>query len=577
MAAFDFPNNPSTNQTYTANGMTFIWNGSVWKKDATAGVKGEKGEAIKGDKGQKGEKGDKGNKGDKGDKGQKGEIGPEGGSGGVGDKGNQGDKGDKGDKGTQGDIVAATFNVTNNGASNYIIDGQNNPTLKLVRGFRYHFSVNVSGHPFWIKTSATTGTSNAATGVTNNGAQTGTIIFQVPLNAPATLYYICQYHGSMVGTINVVDNGEKGNKGDKGQKGEDNSTKGQKGQTGADNSTKGDKGDKGLKGAPGADNSTKGDKGAPGADNSTKGQKGETGSAGSAAISNNANNRVLTATGTATINAETNLTFDGTNLDLGDSKAIRLGNAPDMTIIHDGSTGGINMANGSLTVRVHDSNGKGFYIEDPNGGSAETIAKFEKNSVGGQGRCELMYEGLKRLETTFSGVTINGDLNVTGSVTGSSSVFASGTRMIFQQTSAPTGWTKVTSGVDNRALRIVTGTVGSGGSNGLTNVLNSTIYATGGSVNNRTLSTSQLATHYHNVWTRNEIAIDGSRGGTSNSGQAGGNWNRYVGYRQVHGSNDSYTPTSETTGSSSSHNHGFTSPSFNLNIAYSDVIIAQKN
>ena len=290
MAAFDFPNSPSTNQTYTANGMTFIWNGSVWKKDASAGVKGAKGDAIKGDKGQKGEKGDKGNKGDKGDKGQKGEIGPEGGSGGVGDKGNQGDKGEKGDKGTQGDIVAATFNVTNNGASNYIIDGQNNPTLKLVRGFRYHFSVNVSGHPFWIKTSQTTGTSNGASGVTNNGAQTGTIIFEVPLNAPATLYYICQYHGSMVGTINVVDNGEKGNKGDKGQKGEDNSTKGQKGQTGADNSTKGQKGDdnstkgqkgeQGQKGQTGADNSTKGDKGAPGADNSTKGQKGQKGQQG---------------------------------------------------------------------------------------------------------------------------------------------------------------------------------------------------------------------------------------------------------------------------------------------------------
>ena len=290
MAAFDFPNSPSTNQTYTANGMTFIWNGSVWKKDASAGVKGAKGDAIKGDKGQKGEQGDKGNKGDKGDKGQKGEIGPEGGSGGVGDKGNQGDKGEKGDKGTQGDIVAATFNVTNNGASNYIIDGQNNPTLKLVRGFRYNFNVNVSGHPFWIKTSQSTGTGNGASGVTNNGAQTGTIIFEVPLNAPATLYYICQYHGSMVGTINVVDNGEKGNKGDKGQKGEDNSTKGQKGQTGADNSTKGQKGDdnstkgqkgeQGQKGQTGADNSTKGDKGAPGADNSTKGQKGQKGQQG---------------------------------------------------------------------------------------------------------------------------------------------------------------------------------------------------------------------------------------------------------------------------------------------------------
>lgn len=149
--------------------------------------------------------------------------------------------------------------------------------------------------------------------------------------------------------------------------------------------------------------------------------------------------------------------------------------------------------------------------------------------------------------------------------------------MLFQQTSAPTGWTKVTSGVNNRALRIVTGSVGSGGSNGFTNVLNSTVTTSNGSVSNHTLTTAQLATHYHNVWTRNEIAIDGSRGSTSNSGQAGGNWNRYVGYRQVHGSNDSYTPTSENTGSSNSHNHGFTNPNFNLNVAYTDVIIAQKN
>ena len=44
MAAFDFPNSPNTNDKYTANGMTFIWNGSVWKKDASAGTKGEKGQ-----------------------------------------------------------------------------------------------------------------------------------------------------------------------------------------------------------------------------------------------------------------------------------------------------------------------------------------------------------------------------------------------------------------------------------------------------------------------------------------------------------------------------------------------------
>ena len=100
MAAFDFPNSPSNGQTYSANGIDWIYNGSVWKKDATAGVKGQKGEvAEKGQKGEKGEVGQKGDKGDKGDKGQKGEIGATGGSGGVGNKGDKGDTGQKGQTG----------------------------------------------------------------------------------------------------------------------------------------------------------------------------------------------------------------------------------------------------------------------------------------------------------------------------------------------------------------------------------------------------------------------------------------------------------------------------------------------
>ena len=119
MAAFDFPNSPNTNDTYTANGMTFIWNGSVWKKDPSAGTKGEKGQkgevGQKGDvgpKGQKGEdnstKGQKGEtgavaaKGDKGSKGQKGEVGATGGSGDAGSQGIKGQKGEIGDKGSLG-------------------------------------------------------------------------------------------------------------------------------------------------------------------------------------------------------------------------------------------------------------------------------------------------------------------------------------------------------------------------------------------------------------------------------------------------------------------------------------------
>ena len=34
---------------------------------------------------------------------------------------------------------------------------------------------------------------------------------------------------------------------------------------------------------------------------------------------------------------------------------------------------------------------------------------------------------------------------------------------------------------------------------------------------------------------------------------------------------------SSTYGSSQTHSHGFTSSNFNLNVAYTDVIIAQKN
>jgi hypothetical protein len=102
------------------------------------------------------------------------------------------------------------YNVTNSGASDYAIDGTNDPSLTLLRGFTYTFSVNASGHPFWIKTAQVTGTGSAySSGVTNNGTQVGTVTFTVPLDAPSTLYYICQFHGSMSGIINIIDVGSQ--------------------------------------------------------------------------------------------------------------------------------------------------------------------------------------------------------------------------------------------------------------------------------------------------------------------------------------------------------------------------------
>lgn len=101
---------------------------------------------------------------------------------------------------------ATTFSVGNSGASSYLIDGQPNPNLTLKRGKTYIFDLNVPGHPFWIKTSPTTGTGNAFTeGVSGNGLSTGQLTFTVPMTAPDTLHYICQFHGAMQGQLNIID------------------------------------------------------------------------------------------------------------------------------------------------------------------------------------------------------------------------------------------------------------------------------------------------------------------------------------------------------------------------------------
>ena len=115
------------------------------------------------------------------------------------------------------------------------------------------------------------------------------------------------------------------------------------------------------------------------------------------------------------------------SLQLSDTNQIKLGSDDDFSVFHDGSNGSLNLATGSLTVRVTDTNGKGFFIEDPNGGSAETIAKFEKDATSGKGRCELMFEGTKKFETTQTGITITGNQHIAGAltVTGDITAFAS--------------------------------------------------------------------------------------------------------------------------------------------------------
>ena len=113
--------------------------------------------------------------------------------------------------------VQVTWDVVNNGGSSYRFTGpgndgaEDNPDIYLVRGQRYRFAASVSGHPFYIKTAAVTGTGSQYTdGVTGNGSETGNIDFNVQHDAPSHLYYICRYHGGMVGNIYIIGNTGRG-------------------------------------------------------------------------------------------------------------------------------------------------------------------------------------------------------------------------------------------------------------------------------------------------------------------------------------------------------------------------------
>tara|TARA_B100000424_G_scaffold167721_1_gene128998 strand:+ start:183 stop:1454 length:1272 start_codon:yes stop_codon:yes gene_type:complete len=106
------------------------------------------------------------------------------------------------------DSPHSLWDVVNNGSSAYRFTGpgqdgaEDNPDIFLVRGQRYVFKMNASGHPFQIRVS--NGGSAYSDGVTNNGAQTGNVEINVQHDAPSRLYYQCTSHSSMVGNIFVI-------------------------------------------------------------------------------------------------------------------------------------------------------------------------------------------------------------------------------------------------------------------------------------------------------------------------------------------------------------------------------------
>lgn len=167
--------------------------------------------------------------------------------------------------------------------------------------------------------------------------------------------------------------------------------------------------------------------------------------------------------------------------------------------------------------------------------------------------------------------------------------FPSGTKMLFQQTAAPTGWTKDTTH-NNKALRVVSGAAGSGGSVDFTTAFaNQTVSGTtstvtaGGTVGNTTLSISQMPLHGHPF--RMTIQSASTAQSTTSGGLMMGSFNNtnfasYTGTpsdtqgQQIGGEGGGTAHTHSFTGTG--HSHTF-SGSVNLAVQYVDLIIATKD
>jgi hypothetical protein len=120
------------------------------------------------------------------------------------------------------------------------------------------------------------------------------------------------------------------------------------------------------------------------------------------------------------------------------------------------------------------------------------------------------------------------------------------TRMLFQQTDAPLGWTKVTSGVNEHALRVVSGAVVGGGDTNYTSVFTAT------------KTTSYESSHTHSGAT---LVTSGPNSTSDRGGGANPTADQDHGHSII-----------GTTGSGSSHRH-----TSDLKVHYLDVIIAVKD
>lgn len=139
---------------------------------------------------------------------------------------------------------------------------------------------------------------------------------------------------------------------------------------------------------------------------------------------------------------------------------------------------------------------------------------------------------------------------------------SSGTRALFRQTSAPTGWTKITS-FNDAILRVVNGTASSGGSLPFSSAFTSRpVTASVAGVFLTATQTGMPAHNHQQYW---------GGCGRSRGGCEGGN-NNAAGYS---GAQNSYA--NSATNATESHTHSISMSNMNFSVTYVDTIIASKD
>lgn len=125
----------------------------------------------------------------------------------------------------------------------------------------------------------------------------------------------------------------------------------------------------------------------------------------------------------------------------------------------------------------------------------------------------------------------------------------SGTKQIFVQSAAPTGWTKDTTH-NNKAMRVVSGSVSSGGNDAFT-----TTFGSGKTTASHTLTISEMPAHTHSEGTIGAVAANSKGNFAGNVVTSGG------------------AGTTGSTGGGGSHSHNLSG----FDLQYVDVIIATKD